>query len=64
MADDPCLRTGLNIWDGNITHPAVAEALGQSYTPRGSSTHGHAKRHPDLTTFLSIIQARSRRRAI
>ncbi|HZP33338.1 MAG TPA: alanine dehydrogenase [Candidatus Acidoferrales bacterium] len=33
MADDPCLRTGLNIWEGNITHPAVAEALGQPYTP-------------------------------
>jgi len=32
MADDPYLRTGLNIWDGNITHPAVAEALGQPYT--------------------------------
>jgi alanine dehydrogenase len=31
LADDPCLRTGLNIWDGNITHPAVAEALGQPY---------------------------------
>jgi len=33
MADDPCLRTGLNIWEGNITHPAVAEALGQPHTP-------------------------------
>jgi alanine dehydrogenase len=33
IADDPYLRTGLNIWDGNITHPAVAEALGQPYTP-------------------------------
>jgi len=33
MADDPCLRTGLNIWDGNITHPAVADSLGQPYTP-------------------------------
>jgi len=31
LADDPYLRTGLNIWDGNITHPAVAEALGQPY---------------------------------
>jgi alanine dehydrogenase len=31
MADDPYLRTGLNIWDGNITHPAVSEALGQPY---------------------------------
>ena len=33
MADDQYLRTGLNIWGGNITHPAVAEALGQPYTP-------------------------------
>jgi alanine dehydrogenase len=33
MVEDPYLRTGLNIWDGNITHPAVAEALGQPYTP-------------------------------
>src|SRR5689334_10856070 len=31
MADDSCLRTGLNIWDGNITHRAVAEALGQPH---------------------------------
>jgi alanine dehydrogenase len=33
MADDPCLRTGLNVWEGKITHPAVAEALRQPYTP-------------------------------
>src|SRR5579862_730457 len=33
MVEDPYLRTGLNIWEGNITHPAVAEALGQPYTP-------------------------------
>ena len=33
MGDDPNLRTGLNIWEGKITHPAVAEALGQPYTP-------------------------------
>jgi alanine dehydrogenase len=33
IADDPYLRTGLNIWEGNITHPAVAEALGRPYTP-------------------------------
>jgi alanine dehydrogenase len=33
MADDSYLRTGLNIWDGNITHRAVAEALGQPFTP-------------------------------
>jgi alanine dehydrogenase len=33
MADDPHLRAGLNIYDGKITHPAVAEALGLRYTP-------------------------------
>jgi alanine dehydrogenase len=32
MAQDPNLRTGLNIHDGKITHPAVAEALGLPYT--------------------------------
>jgi alanine dehydrogenase len=37
MADDPCLRTGLNVWEGKITHPAVAEALGQPYTPADSA---------------------------
>jgi alanine dehydrogenase len=33
ISDDSYLRTGLNIWDGNITHRAVAEALGQPFTP-------------------------------
>jgi len=33
MADDPHLRAGLNVHDGKITHPAVAEALGLPYTP-------------------------------
>jgi alanine dehydrogenase len=33
MADDPHLRAGLNVYDGKITHPAVAEALGLPYTP-------------------------------
>jgi alanine dehydrogenase len=28
MAHDPHLRNGLNIYDGQVTHPAVAEALG------------------------------------
>jgi alanine dehydrogenase len=32
MAQDPNLRAGLNIHDGKITHPAVAEALGLPYT--------------------------------
>lgn len=33
MADDPHLRAGLNVYDGRVTHPAVAEALGLPYTP-------------------------------
>jgi len=33
MAADPHLRAGLNVYDGKITHPAVAEALGLPYTP-------------------------------
>jgi alanine dehydrogenase len=30
---DPHLRNGLNVYRGSITHPAVAEALGERYTP-------------------------------
>jgi len=30
---DPDLRNGLNIYKGRVTHPAVAEAIGASYTP-------------------------------
>ena len=30
---DPCLREGLNIHDGHVTHRAVADALGISYVP-------------------------------
>jgi len=36
MQDDPHLRAGLNLYDGKITHPAVAEALGLPYTPSGT----------------------------
>jgi alanine dehydrogenase len=28
LRDDPHLRAGLNVYQGKITHPAVAEALG------------------------------------
>jgi alanine dehydrogenase len=28
LAADPHLRAGLNVWNGRVTHPAVAEALG------------------------------------
>jgi alanine dehydrogenase len=33
MAADPHLRSGLNVHEGQITHAAVAEALGLPYTP-------------------------------
>ncbi|SFF42227.1 alanine dehydrogenase [Fontimonas thermophila] len=33
LIDDPHLRDGLNVHRGRITHRAVAEALGQPYTP-------------------------------
>ena len=32
LADDPHLRDGLNICEGKVTHPAVAQSLGYSYT--------------------------------
>ena len=31
--NDPQLATALNVWAGNVTHPAVAEAFGLPYTP-------------------------------
>jgi alanine dehydrogenase len=45
MADDAHLLAGLNVYRGRIVHPAVAEALGETYwdpqglqpSPRGSS---------------------------
>ena len=33
MRDDPHLRAGLNVHEGHITHPAVAEALGLDLQP-------------------------------
>ena len=33
VSDDPALARGLNVCDGNVTHPAVAEALGLPYVP-------------------------------
>jgi alanine dehydrogenase len=29
---DPALAKGVNTWGGQITHPAVAQALGVAYT--------------------------------
>jgi alanine dehydrogenase len=33
VRDDPALARGLNICDGKLTHPAVAEALDLPYVP-------------------------------
>jgi len=33
LADDAHLRAGLNVHDGRLTHPVVAEALGLDYVP-------------------------------
>jgi alanine dehydrogenase len=33
VRDDPALARGLNLCNGNVTHPAVAEALGLPYVP-------------------------------
>jgi alanine dehydrogenase len=33
MRDDPALARGLNLCDGKVMHPAVAEALGLPYVP-------------------------------
>jgi alanine dehydrogenase len=36
MAEDPGLRDGLNIFEGKVTHPAVAAALDYEYVPAES----------------------------
>jgi alanine dehydrogenase len=33
IAKDPGLRPGVNVADGKVTHPAVAEAVGMDFTP-------------------------------
>jgi alanine dehydrogenase len=35
LTDNPHLRAGLNVAEGRITHPAVAEALGEVLVPAG-----------------------------
>jgi alanine dehydrogenase len=32
LRNDPGLRRGLNVIEGNVTHPRVAEAVGVGYT--------------------------------
>ena len=38
LADDPHLKAGLNVHDGMVTHPAVAEALGLKFTEIGRAS--------------------------
>jgi len=33
VRENPALRRGLNVYKGQVTHPAVAEALGKDYVP-------------------------------
>ncbi len=33
LGEDPHLRNGLNVHEGQVTYRAVAEALGLKYTP-------------------------------
>ena len=40
MDEDPHLLAGLNVHDGRITHPAVAEALGMHWTPSREALAG------------------------
>ena len=40
MDEDPHLLAGLNVHDGRITHPAVAEALGMVWTPSREALAG------------------------
>ena len=36
VAEVPALRSALNVWHGEITHPAVAEAFGRKFAPAHS----------------------------
>lgn len=42
MRDDPHLRDGLNVCEGQVTHPAVAAALGYEYVPAEDVLNGGA----------------------
>jgi alanine dehydrogenase len=33
VQDDPALAKGVNVYQGQITYPAVAQAFGLAYTP-------------------------------
>jgi alanine dehydrogenase len=33
VAKDPALAKGVNVYKGQVTYPAVAEAFGLEYTP-------------------------------
>ena len=40
LMSDPCLRAGLNIHDGQVTHKAVANAIGKKYVPANEALKG------------------------
>jgi len=40
LMSDPCLREGLNIHNGHLTHKAVADALGMPYLPASEALKG------------------------
>jgi len=33
VRENAALKSGLNVFNGHVTHPAVAEALGKDYVP-------------------------------
>ncbi|USA44435.1 alanine dehydrogenase [Spongiibacter taiwanensis] len=40
LRDDPHLRNGLNIFRGNVCHPAVADSLGMTFLPAEKALNG------------------------
>jgi alanine dehydrogenase len=40
ISRDPELARGVNVINGKVTHPGVAEALGMEYTPFADATPG------------------------
>jgi alanine dehydrogenase len=49
MMADLNLRSGLNIYEGQVTHPAVASALGLPHTPVESVVSSTpARRYTDV----------------
>lgn len=40
---DPCLREGLNVWNGQITNEPVAQALGYDFLPASAALENAAR---------------------